>query len=123
MICGVGVDIVELDRIAAAYDRFGHRFVERILTLQEQADCGDPPRIASLAARFAAKEAVAKALGVGISGIKWRDIEVVRRPSGEPAIALSGGAARVAARRGVKRVFVSLSHSRRYAVATATAEE
>ena len=112
----VGVDIVELWRIKGILDRWGQRFLDRIYTTEEQAYCRG--RIPQLAARFAAKEAVMKALGTGIRGVGWRDIEVTRKRGRAPQIALhSRGSAR-AARMGMTQVAISISHSREYAVAS-----
>ena len=112
----VGVDIVELWRIKAVLDRYGQRFLDRIYTPDEQAYCRG--RIPQLAARFAAKEAVMKALGTGIRGVGWRDIEVTRKRGHPPQITLhSRGSAR-AARMGMTQVVISLSHAREYAVAS-----
>ena len=112
----VGVDIVELSRIKAVVDRWGQRFLDRIYTPEELAYCRG--RIPQLAARFAAKEAVMKALGTGIRGVGWRDIEVTRKRGQPPQIALhSRGSAR-AARMGMTQVAISISHSREYAVAS-----
>lgn len=112
----VGVDIVELWRIKAVLDRWGHRFLDRIYTPEEQVYCRG--RIPQLAARFAAKEAVMKALGTGIRGVGWRDIEVTRRRGQPPQIALHSRASSRAARMGMTQVAISLSHSREYAVAS-----
>ena len=110
----VGVDIVELRRIKAVLDRWGQRFLARIYTPEEQSYCRG--RIPQLAARFAAKEAVMKALGTGIRGVGWRDIEVTRKRGRPPQITLhSRGSAR-AARMGMTQVAISISHSREYAV-------
>ena len=82
----VGVDIVELSRIKAVFERWGQKFLDRIYTPEEQAYCRG--RIPQLASRFAAKEAVMKALGTGIRGVGWKDIQVTRRRGGPPQIAL-----------------------------------
>jgi len=112
----VGVDIVELWRIKGILDRWGQRFLDRIYTTEEQAYCRG--RIPQLAARFAAKEAVMKALGTGIRGVGWRDIEVTRKRGRPPQIALhSRGSAR-ATRMGMTQVAISITHSREYAVAS-----
>jgi holo-[acyl-carrier protein] synthase len=112
----VGVDIVELWRIKAVVDRWGQRFLDRIYTPDEQAYCRG--RIPQLAARFAAKEAVMKALGTGIRGVGWRDIEVTRKRGRPPQITLhSRGSAR-ASRMGMTQIAISLSHAREYAVAS-----
>ncbi len=112
----VGVDVIEIERVAATLARFGDRFLERVFTEGETAYCRG--RAPQLAARFAAKEAVMKALGTGTRGIGWREVEVTRKRTGEPGIALHGRAAERAARLGIDRIAVSLSHSRHYAVAS-----
>ncbi len=112
----VGVDLIEIDRIAATLERFGSRFLERVYTAGEIAYCRG--RAPQLAARFAAKEAVMKALGTGTRGIGWREVEVTRRRSGQPDIELHGRAIERARSIGIDRLAVSLSHSRNYAVAS-----
>lgn len=118
----VGVDIVEIERIARTLARFGERFLWRVYTEAEIAYCrGKPSR---LAARFAAKEAVAKALGVGVfwhEGVYWRDVEVIRDHRGKPGIRLHGGALERARQEGLIAWALSLSHSREYAVAMVVA--
>jgi len=111
----VGVDIVELARIERAVQRYGDRFLSRVYTEAELAYCrGD---VARLAARWAAKEAMSKALGTGWRGIEWRELEVVREPSGQPTVALHGRAKAIAESLGLTRWALSLSHSGEYAVA------
>ena len=112
----VGVDILELWRLKAVLERWGDTFLNRIYTPDEQVYCRG--RIPQLAARFAAKEAVMKALGTGIRGVGWRDIEVTRKRGQAPRIALHNRASARAARIGMTQVAVSLSHSREYAVAS-----
>lgn len=112
----VGVDIIEIDRVAATLARFGDRFLQRIYTTGEIAYCRG--RAPQLAARFAAKEAVMKALGTGTRGVGWQEVEVTRKRSGEPGIALHGRAATRAEKLGIDRLALSLSHSRNYAVAS-----
>lgn len=112
----VGVDLIEIDRISAAFARFGTRFLQRVYTEQEASYCRG--RAPQLAARFAAKEAVMKALGTGTRGIGWKDIEVTRKPTGEPEIALHGRAMVRARKLGIDRLAISLSHSKNYAVAS-----
>ena len=112
----VGVDLIEIDRIAATLERFGTRFLERVYTAGEIAYCRG--RAPQLAARFAAKEAVMKALGTGTRGIGWREVEVTRRRSGQPDIALHGRAIERARKIGTDHLSVGLSHSRNYAVAS-----
>ena len=110
-----GVDIIEIPRVRQVLERYGERFLERVYTSGEIAYCrGRPP---NLAARFAAKEATMKALGTGVRGVGWRDIEVVRQESGAPSIRLHGRAEHRAERLGVREISLSLSHSEDYAVA------
>jgi holo-[acyl-carrier protein] synthase len=104
----VGVDLVEIRRIAELVARHGERFTGRVFTPGEVADCSG--RAESLAARWAAKEAVAKALGTGIGAAGWQEIEVVRGDSGCPAVQLHGRAATLAAQRGLARWALSLAH-------------
>ncbi len=111
-----GVDIIEIQRIRDAVERWGDRFLQRIYTKDELAYCRG--RIPSLAARFAAKEGTMKALGTGIRGVRWKDVEVVRHRGKPPTLCLHGGAARKAKELGVHDLALSLSHSRDYAVAS-----
>ncbi len=124
MIVGLGVDLVELSRIRAVYERHGRRFIDRVLTDDERAYClGKRDPVPSIAVRFAAKEATAKALGTGIAGgLRFRDIEVVRASSGEPGLRLRGAAAVLAGRRGAARHLVTLTHGRDVAVAVVVLE-
>jgi holo-[acyl-carrier protein] synthase len=115
----IGVDIIEVARIDGALERFGNRFLERIYTGPELTLCKDKAN--RLAARFAAKEAVMKALGTGVKGVSWREIEVLSKPSGEPEIRLYGKARIIANGLGLDEFAVSLSHSKEYAVATVIA--
>jgi holo-[acyl-carrier protein] synthase len=119
MVVGVGTDLIEIARIAQSVDRFGDRFLQRIYTAQEIAYCQRKKSSAeSLAARFAAKEAAAKALGTGINhGIGWLDLEVGREPSGKPTLQLSGRAAQRARQLGVATINLSLTHSKEIAMA------
>ena len=110
-----GVDIIEINRIAAVLERYGDRFLRRIYTLGELEYCRGRP--SKLASRFAAKEATMKALGTGVRGVGWKDIEVVRAPSGAPSIQLHGRAQARAERLGVVEISVSMSDSRDDAVA------
>ncbi len=123
-VIGLGVDAVEIARMRTALTRTP-TLLHRLFTEREQASCvtrcGDM-RYGGLAARFAAKEAVAKALGTGISGFSFRDIEVLSDAAGRPTVALHGGAAQVASAAGIDRVHVSLSTSHDLAVANAVAE-
>ena len=119
MIVGTGVDITEVPRIAAAIERFGDRFLHRIFTDAEIRYCESKQnRVERYAARFAAKEAALKAIGTGWRrGVSWREVEVTREPSGRPTMAFHGVAGEFAARLGVKRSHVSLSHTVEHAIA------
>lgn len=124
MIIGTGVDLVEIERIQVSIDRYGQRFLNRVYTAAEQAYCLRKRNATeSLAARFAAKEAGAKALGTGIShGVGWKEIEVVRNPSGKPSLLLHGRAAEVARRLGATHATLSLTHTKELAQAIVTLE-
>jgi holo-[acyl-carrier protein] synthase len=123
-VLGVGVDIVETQRIEHSLERFGERFLHRVFTEGEIAYCQAmkfPAR--HYAARFAAKEAVSKAFGTGIGkAMGWRDIDIHRQGSGQPFVVLAGAAKEFAAGRGIANVWVSLSHTEHHAVATAVIE-
>lgn len=122
-VLGVGIDLVETDRIARALERWGDRFAERLFTRTELARAGrGRNRVLRLAARFAAKEAVMKALGTGRRGVGWREIELYNEPSGKPGVRLVGRAARIAQAAGIVAVHVSLTHGPGYAAAIAVAE-
>ena len=125
MVMGLGTDLIETRRVQESIDRFGERFLERIFTAGEIAYCARKRNAAeSFAARFAAKEAGAKALGTGISrGVSWKEFEVRREASGRPTLHLSGRAAELAEAMGVRRVQLSLTHSRELAIATVVAED
>jgi holo-[acyl-carrier protein] synthase len=126
MVLGVGTDLIETKRIEESIDRFGKRFLERVFTEGEIAYCMRKKKNAaeSFAARFAAKEAGAKALGTGISrGITWKELEVRREASGRPTLHLSGRAAEMAGGMGVRRVQLSLTHSRELAMAIVIVED
>jgi holo-[acyl-carrier protein] synthase len=120
MTLSVGVDIVELDRIQRMMDRYGERFLDRVYTPGELVRYRYRP--SELAARFAAKEAVSKALGVGLRqisahGIGWHDVEVLPDPFGKPIVYLSGYARELAEEQDLGQWAISLSHGRDYAVA------
>ena len=125
MIVGTGVDIAEVPRIAAAIERFGDRFIQRIYTDDEIRYCESKANKAErYAARFAAKEAAMKAIGTGLrGGITWHDVEVTREPSGRPTLTFHGVAAEVAARLGMKRAHLSLSHTVDHAIAHVILED
>ncbi len=119
MIVGTGIDMVEVSRIASALERFGERFIDRIFTESEIRYCDSKQnRAERYAARFAAKEAGLKAIGTGWRhGISWREVEVKRESSGRPRLAFSGRAGEFAARLGVTRASLSLSHTAEHAIA------
>ena len=121
MIKGVGIDIVEISRIKKAITK-RDRFAQRVFTKSEREYCQGRPRPwRHFAARFAAKEAVSKALGTGKSGMSWTDIEIARDKLGRPHILLSGGGAQRARENGVKEIAISLSFDKNSAVASAIA--
>jgi len=125
LVYGTGIDIVEIQRIAEVWQRRGQRFLDRVYTPYEQSRClqGAPGvQLERLAAHFAAKEAVMKALGTGLrQGVRWRDIEIRHHPSGQPYVSLTGPTRELARSRGIGTIHVSLSHGRMYAVASAIA--
>lgn len=116
-----GVDLIEIDRLEKLNPAVRERFIQRVFTPAEIALAGSPQAYSFWAGRFAAKEAVAKALGTGIGPVSWQEIEVLRGPQGEPALTLSGQAAIVAQELGLTQWALSISHSRHYAVATVNA--
>ncbi len=115
----LGIDIVRVERIRRTLGRFGERFSRRVLTPAEAAHVRGRPE--SLAGRWAAKEAVSKVLGLGVRGVGWREIEIERLPTGQPAVRLHGRAARRAEQLGLGRIACSISHEDDYAVAVAYA--
>jgi holo-[acyl-carrier protein] synthase len=123
-VLGIGVDLVENARIQHSLDRFGDRFLHRVFTEGEIAYSQSmkfPAR--HLAARFAAKEALSKAFGTGIGkAMGWKDIDVRKKPSGEPFVVLEGGAKQLAADRGVTKVLITLSHTDNHAMAMIVVE-
>jgi holo-[acyl-carrier protein] synthase len=125
MIIGSGIDLAEIRRIRQSMDRYGARFLDRIYTAAEQAYCSRKRNAAeSFAARFAAKEAGAKALGTGISfGVTWQEIEVVRQPGGRPSLRFHGRAAQIAAQLGVTRSALSITHTAELAMASVVLED
>ena len=124
MVLGVGIDIIEVARIAASYEKFGDRFVNRVLLPEEIGYCRLHKNPAPfLAARFAAKEAISKAFGTGIgAALGWQDMEIRRKESGEPFVILHGKGKELFASRNAKQLFVSLSHTQNYAAAMAVLE-
>jgi holo-[acyl-carrier protein] synthase len=123
-VLGIGVDLVENARIEHSLERFGERFLRRVFTAGEieySQSMKYPAR--HLAARFAAKEAVSKAFGTGIGkAMGWKDIDVHRKPSGEPFLVLEGGAKKLADDRGVTAIWITLSHTEHHAMAMVVLE-
>ena len=118
-VLGIGVDLVECARIQHSIDRFGDRFLHRVFTegeIEYSMSMKFPAR--HLAARFAAKEAVSKAFGTGIGkAMGWRDIDVRKKPSGEPFLVFSGSAQELAVKRGITSALITLSHTEHHAAA------
>jgi holo-[acyl-carrier protein] synthase len=124
MVLGIGIDLIEVSRIQASYEKFGERFVSRILHPNEISYCLQH-RIPGpfLAARFAAKEAISKAFGTGIGAqLGWRDMEVAKKPSGEPYVILHERGQALLKARGARTVLISLSHTQEHATAIAILE-
>lgn len=123
-ILGLGTDIIECLRIAKMIERHGELFVGRVYTEHEMAYCAASKAATQhYAGRWAAKEAVLKAIGTGwINGISWRDIEVRNLPTGAPTIKLYGGVREIFERSGIEQIHLSISHCRSHATATAIAE-
>jgi holo-[acyl-carrier protein] synthase len=124
MIFGIGIDLIEIERIQQNLEKHGSRFEEKVFTPTERAYCRSMPIPAQhYAARFAAKEAFLKALGTGwAKGITWQDVGIENLPSGMPRLVVTGRAREIAEERGVGAMHVSLSHSRGNAVAVAVLE-
>jgi holo-[acyl-carrier protein] synthase len=125
MILGIGSDLAEVERIGKSVERFGERFLTRIYTAQERAYAMRKANWAErLAARFAAKEAGMKAIGTGLTGgVSWQHFEVANEPSGRPTLRLHGVALQVANAMGVKRISVSLTHTRTMGFAVVILED
>ena len=113
----LGIDIIKVERIRTTIERFGERFSRRVLTERERRYVRDRPE--TFAGRWAAKEAVSKVLGLGVRGIGWKDIEIERMPTGQPAVRLYGRAAERAEQLGMGRIAISITHESDYAVAVA----
>lgn len=124
MILGLGIDIIEVARIAASHEKFGERFLNRILHPNEIGYClSHKVPGPFLAVRFAAKEAISKAFGTGIGAqLGWRDMEVGRKESGEPFVILHERGQALLVARGARAVLISLSHTQTYAAAVAVLE-
>jgi holo-[acyl-carrier protein] synthase len=122
VILGVGLDLVEIERVAQSLARHGMAFAERILHADEDAErVSADEGAAHLAGLFAAKEAVMKALGTGMAGAAFKDIAILNRPGGEPYVRLSGRALETASKRGIRDWRLSITHSRTMAAAVAIA--
>jgi holo-[acyl-carrier protein] synthase len=124
MILGIGIDIIEVARVQASHERFGERFLNRLLLADEIAYCLSHKNPAPfIAARFAAKEAISKAFGTGIGAqLGWQDMEIRRQESGEPFVVLHGKGKKLFQSRHAKNLLISLSHTTNYAAATAVLE-
>ena len=125
MILGSGIDLIEIARIQQSLERYGQRFLDRVYTPAEQAFCLRKRKAAeSMAARFAAKEAAAKALGTGIArGVNWLEIEVVRERGERPTLRFHGRAREIAAQLGVAHGALSITHSADLAMASVVLED
>jgi len=120
MIESIGIDIVEIERVEEAMRKRRERFLDRLFTISEQEYCLSKANCSMyLAGRFAAKEAVLKVLGTGLRNVKWVDIEIIKDSLGKPHVRLSGKAAALVDEMGIDHILLSISHSRRYAVAQA----
>ena len=119
MRLATGIDLIEIDRLQGIIRRYGDRFLQRVYTPRELKEVGHLP--ASLAARFAAKEAVSKALGTGIGPVGWCEIEILRGPSREPVLYLHGAAADLARQLQLNTWSISLSHTDTHAIAMVVA--
>jgi holo-[acyl-carrier protein] synthase len=124
-IAAVGIDLVHVDDVKASIRAFGERFLARVFSARERADCAGPAdrEAERLAARFAGKEAVMKVLRPGDDPLPWRDIEIVRRAGGALDVRLEGEAGALAARRGIGHISISVTHERAYAAAVAIAQQ
>src|SRR5258705_5236411 len=124
MILGIGIDIIEVERIQSSFEKFGERFLKRILHPNEISYCLSHRVPAPfLAARFAAKEAISKAFGTGIGAqLGWQDMEIGRKASGEPFVILHGGGQKLFAARRARAALISLSHTQEHATAVAILE-
>jgi len=125
MIIGIGTDMIEISRIERSLERYGESFLQKVFTPGEIAYCRRKKKNSgeSFAARFAAKEAGAKALGTGISrGVSWKEFEVTRAPGQRPVLVLHGRAAEIAAQLGIRQVHLSITHSREMSMALVIAE-
>lgn len=122
MVVGLGIDVVKVAQVKRLYQKYQQKFLNRLYTPQEQSYCLNKPRPhLHLAARFAAKEAVAKSLGTGKRGFSWKEIEVFNDSLGKPSVLLTGKAAALAAQRQIQQILISLTFADDTALATALA--
>lgn len=124
MIAGIGTDIVSVERIKKIIDERGERFLNHVFTARERKYCQSKkfPWV-HFAGRFAAKESVFKVLKTkGGLSIRWKDVEILRSKNGEPEISLQGKTKLIAEKKGIKRIFLSISHDQKYAMSTAIGE-
>ncbi len=122
MILGIGLDIVDLDRIEEVLKKWGDKFIDKILTPNEKRSI-PKNRVQYVGSRFAAKEAMVKALGTGFSyGISFKDIEIISQANSSPEIVLNGNAKIVADKKKIKRIFLSISHEKNIATAAVVLE-
>lgn len=124
MILGIGIDLIEVERIENSRQKYGERFLNRILLPAEASYCLSHKFPGPhLAARFAAKEAISKAFGTGIGAqLSWLDMEIARKETGEPFVILHGKALELLARRGARSIHITLSHTQKHATALAILE-
>ena len=124
MIKGIGIDIVEIKRIKKIIEKWGMKFSHRVFTCNEREYC-EKKKFShqSYAARFAAKEAFLKALGIGLRGVSWKEIEITTDSFGKPEIKAQGKLKNILKKQKVNQIFLTLSHSRKYAVAQVILEE
>ncbi|MFT9497308.1 holo-ACP synthase [Anaerosolibacter sp.] len=121
MIRGIGIDIIEIERIDRAINR-NNKFLDRVFTDKERAYFKEVNySVTSIAGNFAAKEAAVKAIGTGVRGFRWSDIEIQRDSLGKPVIQLHNQAREMARQRGIDEILITISHSRDYAVAQSIA--
>ncbi len=124
MIIGIGIDIIEIDRIKNIIKKWGHNFLDKVYTLDEKKYCEQKENnsFQSYAGYFAAKEAVAKALGTGIFSIKWTEIEIKKNIMGKPFVVLSGNAKKISKKKMITNINISISHNKEMAIAQAIIE-
>ena len=122
-IFGIGIDVVEIDRIEESIEKFGDKFLNRIFTAEERSYCDSQKRPhVNYAARFAVKEAIAKSFGTGIGKeLSWLDMTILRAPSGEPSVVFSGAGKIFMETKNIVSVKISLTHAKQYAAANAIA--